>query len=238
MYTYQAVLQKDIFKPIIRQIFVFFEKDLNLLYNKNNMMAVSYGPYGNIIVNNATSYALFSYSIFYQTYPKEKQYIKDKITKFYNFLKYTQQENGSWLYAPFDSNSFIDCFHSALIIKNIIKTQQNVDFNLSNHTDVIQKGYSYIKNNMWNKNKSLFKRFSLSNKPGIIKFDLYDNAEMLNLSIMMNDYRLKEKLHRSIIGAFPSKDGIYSAIDIFGIKRNKDMLRWAVMPYLYSLSKV
>ncbi len=225
-------------KPVcFKEIFLFFEKDIKILYDKDNSLAISYGPYGELIVNNATSYALFLYSIFYNLFPDKQDYIKNKIIKFSNFLKTTQQKDGSWFYAPFEKNTFIDCFHSAVILKNIIKTQKNIDFDL-NFNNSVEKGYKYLKESFFVEKYRLFKRFSVSNKPSITKFDLYDNAEMLNLAILMNDTELANTLTESISKNFVTSNGIFSVIDLFGIKRNKGTLRWAVMPYLYSLSKL
>ena len=238
IYELYKITKDEKYLKYINEIFNFFEKDINILYNKNNALAISYGPFGNFIVNNATSYALFSYSIFYNIIPQQKEHIKNKMIKFYNFLKHTQRADASWLYAPFEENSFIDCFHSAIIVKNIIKTKENIDFELENSTEIIDNAYSYIKESFYVEKKQLFKRFSLSNKPSITKFDLYDNAEMLNLAILMNDYNLVKILKKSIDNNFVKDDNIYSVIDLFNIKRNKNTLRWAVMPYIYAISNV
>jgi hypothetical protein len=238
IYELYKITKDKRYLKYINEIFDFFENDINILYNKNNSLAISYGPFGNFIVNNATSYALFSYSIFYNIIPQQKEYIKNKIIKFYNFLKYTQRTDASWLYAPFEKNSFIDCFHSAIIVKNIIKTKKNIDFDLENSNEIINNAYAYIKKSFFIEKKQLFKRFSLSNKPGITKFDLYDNAEMLNLAILMNDYELVKILKKSINDKFIKNDNVYSVIDLFNIKRNKNTLRWAVMPYVHAISNI
>ncbi len=93
-----------------------------------------------------------------------------------------------------------------------------------------------MKNNFFVEKVGLFKRFSKSNKPSIVKFDLYDNAEMLNLAILMGDGSMVGELRKAIEKNFCVGEDIYSQIDIMGKKRNKNMLRWAVMPYLYALS--
>ena len=238
IWKYSKILKSDKYLNEIKNIFDFFEKDIKVLYDKNNTNAISYGPFGKFIVNNATSYALYSYSIFYNIFPSKKDYIKTKMEKLYNFLVQTQNNNGSWLYAPFEKKSFIDCFHSAIIVKNLIKTTNNINFELKQSSNITVKGYNYIKSSFFVEKDKLFKRFSLSNKPSITKYDLYDNAEMLNLAILMKDYSLIKILEESIKQNFITKKGIYSVIDLFGIKRNKNTLRWAVMPYLYSLSRL
>jgi hypothetical protein len=175
---------------------------------------------------------MFAYSIFYQLLVDEQEYIKNKINKMYNFLISVQQDNGSWFYAPYDDDSFIDCFHSAFVLKNIIKTEQTIE--LKSHA-CISSGYDYIKNNFYDKEYQLFKRFSISNKPSIVKFDLYDNAEMLYLAKLMNDNELIQKLEISTQN-FISNNNIYSILDLLNFKKNKNTLRWAVMPYLLARS--
>jgi hypothetical protein len=83
----------------------------------------------------------------------------------------------------------------------------------------------------------LFKRFSVKNKPSIVKFDLYDNAEMLNLALLLGDRCVADKLIASIDRNFRAGTDIYSQIDLFGVRRSRNTLRWAVMPYLYALSQ-
>ena len=150
-----------------------------------------------------------------------------------NFIVSVQQKNGSWSYAPYDKNSFIDCFHSAFVLKNIIKTSKNIDIQFDDK--VISNGYKYIKNNFFDKESNLFKRFSILNKPSLVKYDLYDNSEMLYLSKLMNDNDLTEILENSI-QRFYKNDNIYSLIDLFKMQKNKNTMRWAIMPYLLARS--
>lgn len=116
--------------------------------------------------------------------------------------------------------------------------KKNIDFELDSIDEIIQSGYDSVIEGFLVKEKSLFKRFSLSNKPSLVKFDLYDNAEMLNLAFLMGDTALVQKLNAAIKSNFYKNDNIYSMIDILGYKKNKNTLRWAVLPYLFSLSHI
>jgi hypothetical protein len=144
-----------------------------------------------------------------------------------------QGGDGSWVYSP-DGNSFIDCYHSCIVLKNLIKTDRR--YPLAERRKCIDLGYDYLKRNFHMESKGLFKRFSVSNKPSLVRFDLYDNAEMLNLAVLMGDRDLVESLADAIEKAFEFRGHIYSQIDCFGRRHNVDTLRWAVMPYLYALS--
>ena len=70
------------------------------------------------------------------------------------------------------------------------------------------------------------------------KFDLYDNAELLNLAILLNDSDTVEKLDKAIRDNFINKGKIYSTIDFLMLRKNANHLRWAVVPYLYALSNL
>lgn len=238
LHTYYQITQDQDYLKRMNRVFDFYEHDIRLVYEQDNEAAVSYGPIGDIVVTNATSYTLFAYSIFHRHFPHKAVEITDKIQRFYNFIRTMQRNDGSWLYAPFEKNTFIDCFHSAFILKNLIKVKKNIDFELDSIDEIIQSGYDSVIEGFLVKEKSLFKRFSLSNKPSLVKFDLYDNAEMLNLAFLMGDTALVQKLNAAIKSNFYKNDNIYSMIDILGYKKNKNTLRWAVLPYLFSLSHI
>ena len=103
-------------------------------------------------------------------------------------------------------------------------------------SDVVLKGTAYLKDNFYDSESGLYKRFSITNKPSFIKWDLYDNAEMLNLLELTNDIESARNLNTRIREHFVRGSKIYSQINYFNKKRKKDTLRWAVMPYIYALS--
>ncbi|MFD0797134.1 hypothetical protein ACFQZJ_06660 [Maribacter chungangensis] len=218
----------------IKSVFNFFETDIQVMFEDGTSMATSYGPAKDRLVTNAVSYAMFAYGIFLKHLPEKRGSITAKIDKLYNFVKGKQRKNGSWLYEPDSEDSFIDCFHSCFVLKNIHKT--NLIVPLTDSQAILKIGYNYLISNFYNPKSGLFKRFSLSNKPSIVKYDLYDNAEMLHLAILMKDTDLIQALSGTIAKTFVRTGGIYSVIDMLNLRRNKDTLRWAVMPYLYALS--
>lgn len=221
----------------IKSVFQFLEYDLKVMEEDSEILIISYGTNKDRIVTNSNSYVLYMYALLLEFMPEKKQYIGNKIRKIFNFIKSVQQENGCWLYSPYDDNSFIDCFHSTFIIKNIIKTTEL--FQLEGCQKTIDTGYQYILINFLEKKKFLFKRFSKSNKISLIKFDLYDNAEMLNLAFLLNDSNTYFKIDRSIKKNFITHNNVIgSTIDLLGSIKNKNHLRWAVAPYLYALSEM
>jgi hypothetical protein len=223
------------FMPAISGIYEFFEKEIKVIEESDVHIATSYGPMTDRIAINAVSYTMFSYALLLPYIPDDKKgAATEKIRKLYTYIRKNQNKDGSWFYSP-DGNSFIDCFHSCIILKNLIKTDRLLA--LLDCSSVVVKGYEYLKNYLFDQKKCLFRRFSVKNKPAIIRFDLYDNAEMLNLALLRDDRELADNLSASIKAHFCSGDDIYSQIVEPGILRNKNMLRWAVMPYLYALSQ-
>lgn len=230
---YQLTNDERLLKPI-KSIFHFLEHDLKIMFEDDEKLIISYGTNKDRIVTNANSYVMYMYALLLDFFPEKDEYIKEKIKRLYNFLVSVQKEDGSWLYSPYDDKSFIDCFHSCFVVKNIFKTNKIIRLNES--SSVIEKGFNYIKSNFIDIKYFLFKRFTKSNKPSLVKFDLYDNAETLSLAVLLNDVATIAPLEKSIRRYFIKNNVIYSTIDILGFKRNSNHLRWAVTPYLYALS--
>lgn len=223
------------FMSTIMGIYDFFENEIKAMEETDDHLATSYSPWRDRIAINAVSYTMFSYALLLQYIPVDKKgAAREKIRKLYTYIRKNQNKDGSWFYSP-QGNSFIDCFHSCIILKNLIKTDRLLA--LSDYSSVVDAGYAYLKNYFFDQKNCLFRRFSVKNKPSIIRFDLYDNAEMLNLAWLYDDKELVDSLSVSIKTHFCRGNDIYSQIVEPGIVRNKNMLRWAVMPYLYALSE-
>ena len=90
----------------------------------------------------------------------------------------------------------------------------------------------------FNADFELFRQFTIKKKPDRIRYDLYDNTGMLNLSILMQDDEVTIPLVRAIDRVFRYKKIVFAQIDVLGNRRRPDTLRWAVMPYLHSLSQI
>ena len=232
---YHITNDKNLLVPI-KSVFLFLENDLKIMKETKDVLIMSYGVEKDRIVANANSYIMYMYSLLIEFYPEKSDYIRLKINKIHNFIRSVQNEDGSWLYAPYDSNTFIDCFHSAFVLKNIYKTNEIVELDKSKH--IIDAGYNYILDNFFDTKRKLFKRFTQSNNLSLTKFDLYDNAEMLSLAIILKDSKLTQVLLKSVNKTFVRNKKIASMIDITNSRKNFNYLRWAVMPYLLALSKL
>ena len=180
------------YENIIVSVFNFLENDLNKMIDNEMTLAVSYSPkIENRIVINANSYAMLCYALLVDRSPSGRDYNEVKIKRLYQFLVDHQNADGSWYYFSDDApGNFIDCFHSCFVLKNIFKVNQIVP--LPNYEKVIAKGYQYLKDFLFDPNRNLFKRFSVTDRLSPVKYDLYDNAEMLNLAILLKDENLIE----------------------------------------------
>jgi rhamnogalacturonyl hydrolase YesR len=237
MVKYYEITQDETLLEPIKSVFDFFETDIKVMKESDEILALSYGVHKDRIATNATSYAMYCYALLLEFLPDKKEYIEKKIEKLYNFLCSVQKSDGSWLYSPYDDNTFIDTFHSAFIMKNILKTNEILE--LKDSGEIVNRGYYYVKENMLVKEKNLFKRFSKTNRVSIIKFDLYDNAEMLNLANMLDDKKMITDLTLAIEENFMTSEGeVASVIDMFGGLKNINHMGWAVVQYLYALSKI
>lgn len=225
------------FDHIIDGVLNFLDTDLNRMIDNSHILALSYSPMEETrIVINANSYAMFCYALLYEKNPVKNIHLKNKIIRLYKFILINQNKNGSWFYfSDVEKGNFIDCFHSCFVLKNIYKVSKIIP--LPDSEEVISKGYHYIKRNFWDDDRKLFKRFSVTDRLSLIKYDLYDNAEMLNLAILLNDFNIKDKLSVSIKNSFVVNKNIYSNIIFPNLRTNKNTLRWAVFPYLYAFSK-
>ncbi len=230
------IVEDQRFLPEIESIFEFFERDIQIMEEDDTALATSYGPFRDRTVINAVSYTMYSYCLFLQYAPAPKQpLIEAKVRKLYAYIRRHQQDDGSWYYSP-HGRSFIDCFHSCIVLKNIVKSDRIVM--LEDAAGVVAAGYRHLLGAFLDPSRFLFKRFSVRNKAGLVRYDLYDNAEALNLALLLGRRDLAGRLIASIVKTFCQGPDIYSQIDFMGGRKNKNTLRWAVMPFLYAASQM
>lgn len=219
--------------PAIHGIHAFFNRDLQVMDEGPDYLVTSYSTLRDRRVTNAVSYVLFALGLMlpYVAEP-ERQSDRDRIGKLYRFLAKSQNEDGSWYYSP-DGPPFIDCFHSCIVLKNLIRSAPILGDDAG---PLIDRGYRYLLDHFRDARTGLFRRFSLENKPSLVRFDLYDNAEMIHLATLMGDRDLAHDLAARVEQHFCHGTHVFGQIDRFGLRHNRDMLRWAVMPYFHALT--
>lgn len=216
----------------------YLEKDLQRLLETPNNLALSYGPSKERrIVINGNAYAMMLYALLSVRIPTMKSLLLERASHICNFIKSQQLPDGSWLYyADREPGNFIDCFHSCFVLKNLIKYSVISGEDVS---AIVDKGVGYVLNHFIDKSYGLARKFSVSAHPSMVKFDLYDQAELLNLLLVTNNNKQAESLHNQIFKYFyiNSKGTFGYQIDFFGRLNKMLYLRWAVMPMVYVLSK-
>ena len=224
------------FRPVIESIFRFLDNDIRVMEEDDEAVATSYGPFHDRTVINAVSYTMYSYALFLPYAPaNQRQRIEARVRKLYAYVRRNQRIEGSWFYSP-HGRSFIDCFHSCIVLKNVIKTDQIV--RLENSAAIVGAGYEYLKRLFLDQRHFLFRRFSVRNKRGLVRFDLYDNAEFLNVAVLLGDSVLAQRLLASVLKHFCRDLDVYSQINFIGMRKNQNTLRWAVMPFLHAASQM
>lgn len=216
----------------------FLENDMKVLLDDSDKLALSYGPYfESRIVINANSYAMMMYAMLADRLYNKRVILLEKASRIFNYIESRQNNDGSWFYYDDEEKgNFIDCFHSCFVLKNLIKYSNYAGVDVEN---IVHTGLDYVLNNFLDSKYFLARRFSVSAYPSLAKFDLYDQAELLNLLCISGRIDLAKRLHDSIINNFyiPSKGAFGYQIDRFNILNKMTYLRWAVMPTVYAFSE-
>ena len=140
---YAVVTREERFSSAIESIFEFFDRDIQVMAEDGESMATSYGPFMDRIVINASSYTMYALALALPYVSRQlTERITAKIGKLYRYVQKAQRPDGSWLYSP-QGRSFIDCFHSCIVLKNVFKTNQIMP--LPGSEDLIAAGYAYVK---------------------------------------------------------------------------------------------
>lgn len=231
---YQDLTGDRRFQTVIARIYRFFRDDVVVMEETADSLATSYSPLRDRIVTNAVSYHLLALALLLPHLDEaERSLARVRIRKLYNWLVCTQRADGSWLYSP-EGPPFIDCFHSCIVLRNLVKADRLAG--LPGCPDAVQRGYDYVKNGFRRRPGEPFQRFTLQNKPSLVRYDLYDNAEMLALAGLLDDRSLVQDLAATIPRTFVRRGVVYSQVDRFGLRHNAGMLRWAVLPWIHALT--
>ena len=218
----------------------FAYNDINETKINDEVSASSYSPIDHSFVNNASAYNGYLHIEAYKRFGDNKYLEKGK--RFLNFLLHTQQQDGSWLYAINNpQDEFIDNFHTCFVLKNLAKA--NRILNDKNITEAIIKGFQFYKNNLFYDEKTP-KPYAYLKRLNLVKVDLYDYAEGINLGIVLKNI-IPGALNKSILLAkevlknYSTPKGYFiTKINLIGQKNKVPYLRWAQAQLFYALSKL
>ncbi|ERS87022.1 hypothetical protein Q667_15735 [Marinobacter sp. C1S70] len=213
-----------------------FLNNLRVMASEDERLALSYSTTDEPrIVINANSYAAFAFSLHakYGTVGNRNQ-AKKNAYKIINWIISQQQKDGSWYYyADKQPGNFIDCFHSCFVIKNLLKVQRELPEIAGTITPAVEKGWRYIRQNLYDSSSGLCLRFSQRSHKDPFRWDLYDQAEYLGLLIDFQLYEEARSFCENVENRFKKNSSWYCRIDIFGRRWGKDFLRWGIAPFKY-----
>jgi hypothetical protein len=232
---FKAGLISDL--AILKQVGEFVYHDLHYQQIDDERGRISYTDLDKRFVINANSYGarimlqlgnLFSNELY-----------KERAGHLLRYVIGQQNEDGSWFYFDKDScsikNNFIDCFHSAYVIENLL-------YAYSVHKDTyvlnsLDKAMNFFKNQFVSTDHNV-KHFAKSHLPYGITTDIRSNAEAVSLlglmSCMNRSYiddarKVLETTFRTMYD-FNSKYFYFRKYPVFTSKMNYQ--RWGLGPMI------
>jgi len=201
-----------------------------------NLTTCAYGPHDNKGgVINASAYRAFlltSASIQF----KEDKYWQVAESNL-NFVLQYQQPNGCWYYAMDSARDFVDHFHTCFVMKALAKIER-----LKGHNGckkAIEKGIEYYIKNLFDE-KGLPKPFSRPPRLTVYKRELYDNAECINLAVLLKNRfddldKILINVLKDLLNHWQKRDGSFRSRKLYFGWDNVPMHRWAQAQMFRSL---
>ncbi len=218
-----------------------FLETLKVMYEDGESLALSYAPIDEPrMVVNANAYAAFAYAL-HAVHGKEGncEVAKAKVERIVRWVIAQQGKNGSWFYyADNDPGNFIDCFHSCFVVKNLLKVSRLLPGFSGLIKPVTDKGWAYIKNELYDNDSGLCRRFTVRAQRDPFKLDLYDQAEYLGLLVDYGLFDEASEFAEWVEKKFRKGEHWYCRIDIFGRRWGKDFLRWGIVPFWYHQARL
>ncbi len=222
----------------LRQIGEFVFQDLHLTHNPDGSCKVSYTPLDSRWVVNANSYA-------YR--------IMDRLGRHFSRADYTaisekllvyvlnnQEEDGGWFYFEKGSvpkkENFIDCFHTAFVLENLMDTDAAAGSRLALALD---RGMEYFSGTFVKSNGAV-RPFAKSHLPVRIRADIRASAEAMNClalaSLRKPEYReMAVRVCSNVMGTMYDGAGGFFFRDYGFYLSRMNYARWGAVPMLNAL---
>jgi hypothetical protein len=200
--------------------------------------ASSYGPFDRRQVVNASAYRAFLLTRAGQRFGRDDwlETARGNLA----FVLHSRQRDGSWLYAMEDQDRFVDNFHTCLVLKNLVKIwQANGDQTV---LDAVREGYAFYKRNLLD-DKGLPVPFAQAQRLNLVRRELYDLAEGINLAVLMRGLdpdaeSIGGRLLTELLDNWTLPDGHFvTRVTWFG-KNKVPYHRWAQAQTFYALTRV
>ncbi len=218
-----------------------FLESLKVMAEGEEYLALSYAPIDESrIVVNANAYAAFAYAL-HATHGKSeiRDIARQKALQLARWVIAQQQGDGSWFYyADNDVGNFIDGFHSCFVVKNLLKVSNFLPEAKPVLSNAIARGWQFIRENLYDGDANLCRRFTRRSHTDPYKWDLYDQAEYLGLLIDFDFLDEAQKFAEHVERMFCRKNDWYCRIDMLGRRWGKNFKRWGIAPFLYHRARL
>ncbi|MBX2962033.1 MAG: hypothetical protein KF687_05940 [Cyclobacteriaceae bacterium] len=199
-----------------------------------DMLVCSYSTIDNRRVINANSYRMYMLLEGGARFDNEEYTRKGVATA--RYIISSQNPDGSWPYS--EDQSFVDCYHTAFVLKNLLRSKEILRKHSIDVDTVIKSGYSYYLENLFDAQRRP-KPFAVEPRFTIFEYDSYDLAESIGLlSETSADRVLLHGLIQFAKEKFQTQAGwfrfrLYRFIRLNGIP----YMRYANSAMFYSLTK-
>jgi hypothetical protein len=103
------------------------------------------------------------------------------------FVVDAQQPDGSWFYAMDGKDAFVDNFHTCFVLKSLIKAGRALGDN--SLRDAVVTGLSFYRTALLDES-GLPRSFAVTQRLNLVRRELYDFAEGINLALLAEEDRL------------------------------------------------
>jgi hypothetical protein len=155
-----------------------------------------------------------------------------------NFVLESQNADGSWYYAMDGRRHFIDHFHTCFVLKALAKIEALTGE--SGCTEAIERGVGYYVRSLFDE-QGLPKPFSRAPRLTVYRRELYDYAECLNLSTLLQARfpkldAIRSTVLRDVLDRWQKPDGSFRSRQLRFGWDNVPMHRWAQSQMFRSLA--
>ncbi len=204
----------------------------------SSAFACSYGPFDRRRVVNASAYRAFLLTTAGLRFAREDWLAAARGNV--AFVLQSQQPDGSWFYAMDGKDRFVDNFHTCFVVKNLVKVWTRAGDEAV--LEAARRGYEFYKSRLLD-DQGLPIPFARTQRPNLVRRELYDLAEGINLALLMRGIdpdapRVLHGLLDHLLRAWALPDGHFvTRITWFG-RDTMPYHRWAQAQTFRALTEV
>jgi len=199
--------------------------------------ACSYGPFDRRRVVNASAYRAFLLTAAGVRFKRDQWLAAARSNV--AFVLHSQRADGSWFYAMDGKDQFIDNFHTCFVLKNLVKVWKAAGDEAV--LRAIRSGYDFYKTALLDR-QGLPVPFARAQRANVVRRELYDLAEGVNLAILMRELdpdagSILRRLLAEVLDRWVLPDGHFvTRITWFG-RNTVPYHRWAQSQMFHALTR-